>query len=85
MIELERYQDIEGGLVKYALQSKDENIVATLVYLTKYADEMEIRITINQDRFGIGGHKSIMDKFSFDEFKRLVIKHIESHEVLCSK
>lgn len=56
--------------------------MATLIYSTKFNDEMEIRVSNNQDRFSVRGHKSIMDNFSFEEFKRKVEGYLKTRKIL---
>jgi len=80
-LNITRLEYFEDGLVKFAL-GNDQDVIATLVYSTKFNDEMEIRISNNQDRFSVRGHKSIMDNFSFEEFKRMVEKHLKLRSLL---
>lgn len=72
----------EDKQVKYALEYIDQNITATMIYSTHFNDEMEIRIIHNDDRFSVRGHKSIMDQYSFDDFKNKVQKAIDTHLLL---
>jgi len=80
-MNLTRLEYFEDGLVKFAL-GNDQDVLATLVYSTKFNDEMEIRVSQGKDRFSIRGHKSIMDNFSFEEFKRMVEKHLRLRNLL---
>jgi len=70
--------DYIGDAVKYAVGTKDESIIGTLVD-GDFPNEMEIRITDNNERIGIRGHRSIMDKMSLEEFSKKVQLHVERH------
>ncbi len=79
--KLERLPDFEDDHVKYAIANKDESIRATLIPSPDFNDdseypdippEMEVRLCVNNDRFKVVGHKSIMDKWTFEEFKEKV-------------
>ena len=76
-MNLKRLQSFEDGFVKYALEDPVQDVLATLIYSNKFNDEMEIRISKNNNRFSVRGHKSIMDKLSINEVKALVEKHIQ--------
>lgn len=72
-------QEKDGGFVKYWTEDLTQNITASLVY-SEIDTEMEIRVSNFQDRFTVVGHRSIMDRMSYDDFVRKVIMHIERHE-----
>ena len=73
-------QDEWDGNVKYFVEFNDEFITASLLQ-GDYDNEMEIRIGKNNERYSVRGHKSIMDKMSFDDFIRKVKLHIERQEL----
>jgi len=69
----------KGG-VKYGFESSDGAVVATLIQDRKFADEMTIRITNGFDRFEVRGHKSIMDKQTPDEIKKVAENALDVHK-----
>ena len=75
--ELKRLESWEGGFVKYAFGNDDESILATLVQDTKFADEMQIRISVSGERFSVPGHKSIMGKWTAEEFQKQIEKQLK--------
>ena len=82
--KFERLKDWENGNVKYALEGNrnpTEYVTATLVQ-GDLSDEMEIRVTVNNDRFEIRGHKTIMDNMTYEDFESKVRLHLERHEWL---
>lgn len=78
-LERNEEQEQDGSFVKYWAEDYEAGVMASLVYSTDFENEMEIRISI-PDRIEIRGHKSIMDKMSYDDFEKKVIMHIERHE-----
>ena len=78
---IEKLYPLEGynsSAVKYAVGTKDESIIGTLVD-GDFPNEMEIRITDNGERIEVRGHRSIMDKMSLEEFSKKVQLHVERH------
>lgn len=80
-LTLQRLEDWESDNTKYALESYDGSITATMI-TNEFPDEMEIRITNLTDRFNIRGHRSIMDKMTYEDFESKVRLHLERHESL---
>ncbi len=80
--KLTRIKEQEDGRVKYWAESHKGNTVASLIYSKDFPDEMEIRIGTLDGNFSVRGHKSIMDKLSFEEFKDKALNAIETHEDL---
>lgn len=78
---MNRLQYFEGDLVKFAL-GNDEDLIVTLVYSTEFKNEMEMRISNSQERFLFRGHKSIMDKWTFEEFERKVEYNLKLRKLL---
>lgn len=79
--QLHHLQGYNSSAVKYAVGTKDESIVGTLVD-GDFPNEMEMRITDNGERIEVRGHRSIMDRMSEDDFKRKVAMHVERHRML---
>ena len=77
--KLHRLKEQERGRVKFWAESTDGNIIASLVD-GSFPEEMEVRISRLEDSFSVVGHRSIMDKWSFDEFKNFADKHLERHK-----
>lgn len=75
--KLTRLKDMEGENVKFALSNNDASIMATMVYLPKFKDKMEIRITSGNNRSYIRGDKSIMDNIPFNKFHKKVEDQIK--------
>ena len=73
---LTRLDSFEGGLVKFALANKDESTIVTLIQSSTDPDEMAIRISSQNGRFSLPGHKSIMDQWSFEDFQKKVEKRL---------
>ena len=82
--KLERQKEQEGKIVKYWTEDFDQGFTASMVE-GDFPDEMEIRISTPDDRFSVRGHKSIMDKWTYDEFEKKVLQHIERHEMMKKK
>ena len=80
-MKLKRIIKQEYGKVKFWAEAEKENVTASLVD-GDFSDEMEIRITVNNDRFSVCGHRVIMDKFTFEQFTDKVFTHVERHESL---
>ena len=80
--KLHRVPQQEEGRVKF--WAEDGDIIASLVD-GSFPEEMEVRITTDEDSFSVVGHRSIMDKWSFDEFKNFADKHLERHELMRKK
>jgi hypothetical protein len=76
-LSLNRLIEWEDGFVKYAFGNEDQSILGTLVPDQDFSDEMQLRISVNGDRFTLRGHKSIMDKLKPDEIKHLIEKRIK--------
>ncbi len=79
---LARLPEMEDEIVKYAMGADDLSVMATLVPSKEFEDEMEIRFSIMEthERFCVRGHKSIMDKMSFEDFEKKVQYHLKGRE-----
>lgn len=79
-MKLKRIVEQENEGVKFWAENK--NVTASLIQSKDFSDEMEIRVTTSDDRFSVRGHKSIMDKFTFEQFHDKVLQHLERQETL---
>jgi hypothetical protein len=78
---LYRLESFEGKPVKYAISNKSEKILVTLV--DGYFDnEMNVRFSNYGNQFEIRGHRSIMDLWTFDQFKEFVLNHLNRNNVM---
>lgn len=81
-MKLERMVEQENGKVKFWAENFNEGVIASLVD-GDFPNEMEIRISTSlADSFSVRGHRSIMDKFTFEQFLDKVLQHLERHESL---
>ncbi len=76
-MNLERIVEQENGVVKFWAEGK--NVTASLVD-GDFPDEMEIRISVYDKKFSVRGHRIIMDKFTFEQFKDRVLFHLKRHK-----
>lgn len=76
-MKLIRNKEQEEKPVKFWAESSNGDLMASLVYNNKIPDEMEIRVSTPEKRFSIPGHKSVMEKMTFEEFESKVVTHLE--------
>ena len=79
-IKLQRSKEQEDSRVKFWTEDYDNGIIASLIYSSDFDNEMEIRVSTNNESFVVRGHKSIMDYMSFEAFEERVLLHLDRHE-----
>lgn len=81
-MKLQRILEQEYGLVKFWAEDSSKRIIASLIQSKDFQNEMEIRVVTDNDIFTVRGHKTIMDKFTFEQFLERVKLHLERNKKL---